>query len=164
MRETLMSMTSSWLLNCLLIFLFAYVACAVHELGHAVCIKLVGLDIEHIKIGLPTLLKVGKVQFGLLPGGATKPLNQQILENDEHQNSEILLITVGGMLAQLLLNVLLLPFVSNNIVLGFMFTNTLLLLVNLVPIRQKVAGCSDGYKAILIIKAMLKKEKVLKMS
>lgn len=164
MSNILNSMSPSYLINMLLVYLFALLATAIHELGHAACIKLVGLNIERIRIGLPTLFKIGKFEFGLIPGGATKPLNQNILENDEHQNAEILLITVGGMLGQFLFDVILLPFIKANWAQGLMLVNTIMLLVNLVPLRQKVGGCSDGYKALLILKATLKKEKVLKMS
>lgn len=156
------NMTSSSWLNCLLIYLFAMLVSYIHELGHYYFVKKAGLECEELELGLLPVLRIKNVKFGIFFGGKTK-FNSDGLLRKEDANMKLLGICLGGIISQSLLELILLPFMANSLVTGLLITNGLLLLVNLIPVKDTRVGASDGAKAILILKAMSKRENVLEM-
>lgn len=161
MSNILNSMTHSAWLNSLLILIFAYTIVYIHELGHAFFVKRAGLDVNKLELGIGPHLTFGKVSLGLIPAGKTK-FNSDNL-NYETANTDTLLICLGGIIAQSLLEVVLLPFIANSIVKGFLLVNIIFILCNLLPYKERRISASDGYKAIVILKVIFNKQNVLEM-
>lgn len=149
-------MTSNPWLNALLIIVFSSLISFIHEFGHAAMMKLSGLDIEYIEIGIfKKLFRAGKVKIKLpMVGGITKPVSYDNLEPNNKGNFKLMLISLGGVMAQFLSILPLFPFTGNSIILGFVNLNLLYIALNLLPIIEK-RTCSDGMKTLLLMKYII---------
>lgn len=129
----------------------------IHELGHILAIKLSGLNIHHVELGA---IKIGKLTLGFVPGGITAPDGYDGLEHNNIGNLKLLLISLGGIIAQIILGIVLSQFTDNNYVLCMFYLNNVYLILNCLPLIEK-RTCSDGMKAVKLVKYILKKKYAL---
>lgn len=130
---------------------------AIHELGHVIAIKLVGLNIHHVEIGA---LRLGKLTLGFVPAGISAPDGYDSLEHNNIGNLKLLLISLGGIIAQAILLLALLPWLDNSYLLCMFYLNILTMILNCLPIKEK-RTCSDGMKSLMLIGYIFKNKYAL---
>ena len=146
----------------LLIFPSALIVSVLHEFGHFVANKVIGLNVSKFSIGggKKPLFSVGIFDFGLRFDSFVRTENPEILKEDAKQNGKVLLLMSAGLIVQLFVGIAVTYLPVNSFTTAFALMNVSVMLINALPISFK-SFTTDGYKICQTVWCMITRQRIM---
>lgn len=146
----------------LCIYPSALIISVIHEAGHYMANKVLGLEVSKFSIGggKRPLFVSGIFEFGLRLDSFVRTANPEKLKEDKNQNIKVSFLMSAGLIMQLLLALIVVFMPANSFTATLALMNIAIFLVNALPITLEKFQ-TDGGKIFKTIECMIARKRIL---